>query len=87
MLGIPLMTNTNVSSVEGDEHVTGIHLSNGEKVQADGLIVTGRFQPDTPLLAGSAIQRDPGTGGPEIDQYGRCTLAGYFAAGNLLARG
>jgi len=84
MLGIPLMTNTIVSHVEGDERVNGIRLSNGETLQADGLIVTGRFQPDTPLLAGSAIQRDPGTGGPEIDQYGRCTLAGYFAAGNLL---
>jgi thioredoxin reductase len=84
MLGIPLMTDTSVSHVEGDDHVTGVHLSNGKTLQADGLIVTGRFQPDTPLLAGSAIQRDPGTGGPEIDQYGRCTLAGYFAAGNLL---
>jgi NADPH-dependent 2,4-dienoyl-CoA reductase/sulfur reductase-like enzyme len=84
VLGIPLMTSTSIAHVEGDERVTGIHLSNGEKLQADGLIVTGLFQPDTPLLAASAIQLDPGTGGPEIDQYGRCTLAGYFAAGNLL---
>lgn len=82
--GIRLLTNTNISHVDGVDHVIAVHLTTGERLQADGLIVTGRFQPDTPLLAGSEIQRDPGTGGPEIDQYGRCTLAGYFAAGNLL---
>lgn len=82
--GIPLLTNTNVTRIDGHKHVTGLHLSTGQILQTDGLIVSGHFKPDIPLLAGSPIKLDPRTRGPDIDQYGRCTEPGYFAAGNLL---
>jgi NADPH-dependent 2,4-dienoyl-CoA reductase/sulfur reductase-like enzyme len=84
VLGIPLLTQTDVTEVEGRSRVTALRLSTGQTLKADGLIVTGQFQPDAPLLADSCITVDALTGGPEIDQYGRCSEAGYFAAGNLL---
>ncbi|SMY08612.1 NAD(P)/FAD-dependent oxidoreductase [Flavimaricola marinus] len=82
--GTPLLKNTQISQIDGQAHVTGVQLSTGRTLQTDGLIVSGRFQPDAPLLARSPIRADPDTGGPEIDQFGRCSEAGYFAAGNLL---
>jgi hypothetical protein len=32
----------------------------------------------------SELRLDPNSGGPHIDQYGRCSDPAYFAAGNLL---
>src|SRR5690606_17731027 len=53
-------------------------------VDADGVIVSGRFLPEATLLNGSHIERDPATGGPVVDSFGRCTDPAYFAAGNVL---
>jgi len=50
----------------------------------DGVIVSGRFLPEAALLATSHLDIDPGSGGPAIDQFGRCSDPTYFAAGNLL---
>jgi thioredoxin reductase len=82
--GIPLLFGTDVTGIEGEARVSGLRLSTGKAMAADGLIVTGQFRPDAPLLAGSPVRVDPGTGGPEIDQFGRCSEPGFFAAGNLL---
>jgi hypothetical protein len=79
-----VLTGADITRIEGEAHVTGLHLSDGRRIEADGLIVTGQFRPDAPLLHGSPVAMDAGTGGPEIDQFGRCTAPGYFAAGNLL---
>lgn len=53
-------------------------------LETDGVIVSGRFRPEAALLSDSHLDRDPGTGGPVIDQFGRCSDPSYFAAGNLL---
>ena len=82
--GIPVHYGTGIRAIHGHTRVTGVLLDNDLLIPCDGLLVTGRFKPDAPLLAGSPIAIDPATGGPEIDQYGRCTAPGYFAAGNLL---
>jgi hypothetical protein len=85
-LGIPLLTGTSVAEVEGRDRVTGIRLAgaHADRLGADGLIVTGRFRPEAALLPQSHLVRDPGTGGPEVDQFGRCSDPCYFASGNLL---
>jgi hypothetical protein len=54
------------------------------RIEADGVIVTGGFVPEATLLAGSHLERDPRTGGPVVDEFGRCTDPAVFAAGNLL---
>ena len=50
----------------------------------DGLLLTGEFVPEASLVRGSHLRLDAGSGGPEVDQYGRCSDPSYFACGNVL---
>jgi NAD(P)H-nitrite reductase large subunit len=83
--------------VPGDAHPAGRHPrpdkvegveierdGRRETIACDGVVFTGRFQPETAILKGGHIALDPGTGGPTIDQYFRCSDLQVFAAGNLL---
>jgi len=85
--GIPLHLSTVITSIEGRERVERVVIKGpkGEStIEADGVIVSGRFRPEATLLDGSDLIRDPATGGPVIDSFGRCSDPSYFAAGNLL---
>lgn len=85
--GIPLHLATEIAAIEGRERVERVILrgpAGDHAVAADGVIVTGRFRPEATLLAGSHLSRDPATGGPVVDGFGRCSDPAYFAAGNLL---
>jgi hypothetical protein len=68
--------------------VTGLRLrhASGETslIPCDGVIFTGKFRPETALLADHPGLIDPGSRGPSIDQFRRLALPGYFAAGNLV---
>ncbi|MFN0037906.1 MAG: FAD-dependent oxidoreductase [Burkholderiales bacterium] len=82
-----IMKNARLVCIHGDTHVTGVEIDrNGtrEFLNCDGVIFTGKFVPEAALLANSPLAIDAATGGPVIDQYGRCTDPTYFAAGNLL---
>jgi thioredoxin reductase len=84
---IPLHLSTRIARIEGSERVERVVLDgpDGESVlKTDGVIVSGCFRPEATLLDGSHIDRDPATGGPAIDSFGRCSDPGYFAAGNAL---
>ena len=84
---VPVFLSTSIRRIEGREQVERVVLAGPEgesTLAADGVIVTGRFRPEATLLAGSHIERDPATGGPVIDTFGRCTDPSYFAAGNVL---
>lgn len=84
--GIPLHLESRILRIEGRERVEAVVITGpaGEtRIPCDGVITTGRFQPEATLLMQGPIPRDPATGGPVIDSSGACG-AGYFAAGNLL---
>jgi len=87
VLGIPLLLNTDLVGIEGESGLREMVLRAPDgaerRVQADGLLLTGRYLPEADLLRGH-LALDPRTGGPEVDQFGRCSDPGYFAAGNLL---
>jgi thioredoxin reductase len=86
-LGIPLWTGTEITAIEGQSRVTGAVLTRNDtswRVPCDGIVVTGQFRPESALLTASHLARDPGTGGPVIDAFGRCSDPSFFAAGNLL---
>jgi len=53
-------------------------------IEADGVIISGRFRPESALLHTSHLEVDAGSGGPSIDQYGRASDTSYFCTGNLL---
>lgn len=86
-LGVPVLRATELVAIHGRDRVEGVTLASAgttREVVADGVVFTGRFRPENALLRASQIALDPGTRGPEVDQYGRCSDPAYFAAGNLL---
>ena len=87
LFGVPLLRNTVLEEILGLDKVEGARLRSGEsmsEIACDGILLTGQFQPDAALLRGSCVPLDGLSGGPQIDQLGRCRDPAYFAAGNLL---
>lgn len=85
--GIPLHLSTSIRAIEGRERVERVIVDGPTGMQAietDGVIVTGKFRPEATLFDGSHLEKDPKTGGPVVDNFGRCSDPAYFAAGNLL---
>lgn len=87
-LGIKLMLETEIIEIIGKQQVTGVKIlnSNGsiETIDCDGVVFSGQFQPEAALLRIGNLAIDQYTGGPVVDQYGRCSDEIYFATGNLL---
>jgi thioredoxin reductase len=85
---VPLYTGANNPYIIGREHVEALQFidRNGEtkQIETDGIIISGHFRPESALMRSSHIEVDPGTGGPVIDQFGRCSDPVYFSAGNVL---
>jgi hypothetical protein len=63
-----------------------IQLAGGStrEIACDGILCTGRFVPEIGVFTNSDLTIDSGSGGPLIDQFGRCSDPFYFAAGNVL---
>jgi NADPH-dependent 2,4-dienoyl-CoA reductase/sulfur reductase-like enzyme len=87
LFGVPVLVRTRAVAIHGAARVTGVEVESdgAQRVLAcDAVIFTGMFRPESALLAGGAIETDPATRGPAIDQHWRCSDPAYFAAGNLL---
>jgi len=86
--GIPLNQNTRLVRIEGEGRVSQVIVADrhgGERaIDCDGVLFTGGFTPEASLARCGHLQVDAGTGGPVVDQFGRCSDPTYFAAGNLL---
>jgi len=80
--------STRGSSISGGERVEAGDCRSGRAgsrtIACDGVIFTGGFLPAAELVRSSPCAWDSGSGGPVIDQFGRCSDPTYFAAGNLL---
>jgi len=86
-LGVPVLTSTKLVAIRGLERVEAVEIERDGRCQTiacDGVVFTGRFRPETAILARSHLVLDAGTGGPSIDQHWRCSDPAFFAAGNLL---
>lgn len=86
-LSVPVLTGTKLLAIRGLNRVEAVEIEREGRRQiiaCDGVIFTGRFRPETAILAGSHLEVDPGSGGPAIDQHWRCSDPAFFAAGNLL---
>ncbi len=88
LFGVPLRLGVRLTDIRGRERVRAVRLRGGdgreEEIACDGVLLTGRFTPESALARISHLAIDPGTGGPEVDQFGRCSDPAFFAAGNLL---
>ncbi|MFV2092815.1 MAG: FAD-dependent oxidoreductase [Hyphomicrobiales bacterium] len=88
LTGIPLHLSTRLLSIQGDRRVTGVMVEAANRdqrsIDCDGIILTGRFTPEAALARTGHLDIDPASGGPVVDQFGRCSDPAYFATGNLL---
>ncbi len=88
LVGVPLHLNTRLVSINGDRVVTSVtvadHLDNKREISCDGVVLSGKFTPESTLARMGHLDIDSGTGGPVVDQFGRCSDPVYFATGNLL---
>lgn len=88
LLGIPMYYGAEIADIKGMPRVENVivRLPGGtlKDLACDGLLLTGRFVPEATLVRMSHLKVDPGSGGPSIDQFGRCSDPIYYAAGNLL---
>jgi NADPH-dependent 2,4-dienoyl-CoA reductase/sulfur reductase-like enzyme len=87
LLGVPVLTGTRLVAIHGRARVEAVEIEREgkrETIVCDGVVFTGGFRPETAILRESHLKLDPGTGGPAIDQYWRCSDPQFFAAGNLL---
>ncbi len=86
--GLPLHTGVAAPRIVGRERVEALEFRDQrgteQRIETDGVIVSGRFRPESALLANSHLEIDPGTGGPVVDQFGRSTDPACFCAGNIL---
>ncbi|KFB09305.1 glutamate synthase subunit beta [Nitratireductor basaltis] len=85
---VPLHVGVSNPRILGRERVEALeftdHKGRARRIETDGIIISGRFRPEAALLHRSHLEVDGGTGGPAVDQYGRCSDPAYFSAGNLL---
>jgi len=86
-MGVPIYRNTDITDIQVDQRVSRVQLQNerGQRwVDCDAVIFTGRFTPEASLCRGSHLALDHRTGGPLVDQFGRCSDPAFHAAGNVL---
>ncbi|NQV47454.1 MAG: NAD(P)/FAD-dependent oxidoreductase [Rhodospirillaceae bacterium] len=88
LLGVPLRLNSRLIEILGKDRVTGVRIlderGREQTIECDGVLFTGQFTPESSLLRMGHLKVDPASGGPVVDQYGRCSDPAYFATGNLL---
>lgn len=87
--GLPLLTCTRiVDLVAKDGRLDHLVIQSADgscrRLDCDGLVLTGGFRPEAGLARSIGLEIDPATGGPSVDQSGRTSMAGIYAAGNLL---
>jgi thioredoxin reductase len=86
-MGVPYLSGTAVHAVLGRERVEEVVISHDgdtSSIVADGIIVSGGFRPETTVAVASGLAVDPGSRGPQIDQFGRIEDSVCFATGNVL---
>ncbi|PWR24753.1 FAD-dependent oxidoreductase [Zavarzinia aquatilis] len=87
LLGVPLLLDARITKIAGGPRVTGVeieHAFHRRSLDCDGILFTGKFTPEASLARLGPLAVDPHSGGPIIDQFGRCSDPAYYAAGNML---
>jgi len=88
LMGVPLYFKTQIIEIIGKQRVSAVRLLNADGLEqtitCDGVLFTGQFTPESSLLRMAHLNVDQKSGGPVVDQFGRCSDPAYFATGNLL---
>jgi thioredoxin reductase len=89
ILGFPIYEETSVKAILGNKRVEGVELVRGEdqkpfQVECDTIVITGRFRPESLLIDGIPIEKDPSTNGPVVNMNLMTSVPTILAAGNIL---
>ena len=79
--GVKIKTGQGVKEILGDEKVAAVLLSNGEKIEADAVILSMGYRPNTALAEKSGIKINE-KGFIRVDEYMRTEDADIFAVGD-----
>jgi thioredoxin reductase len=87
--GVPVVTRTRVSRIDGRRRVESVELTSldtgrRDTLACDTVVFTGDWIPDHELARSADIAIDTGTRGPSVDAAFRTSRRGVFGAGNLL---
>lgn len=89
LLQVPRFYETDIADIVGQSGVEAVVVRNRRtgalsRIACDGVLFTGGFTPEASLARLSGLTLDGGSAGPEIDSFGRTSMAGVYAAGNVL---
>ncbi len=79
--GINIITGVGVKEILGDEKVDGVLLENGEKLEADAVVLSMGYMPNTKLARDSGIDVNE-KGFIKVDEYMRTANPDIFAVGD-----
>ncbi|MGH2382055.1 MAG: NAD(P)/FAD-dependent oxidoreductase [Candidatus Limnocylindria bacterium] len=77
------MVHGHVSALEGDRHVDGVRLTDGQRVRADLVVVGVGAAPRIKLATRGALETIEG--GIAVDEYLRSSVPSIYAAGDVAA--
>ncbi len=87
LFGVEVRCRTRLVEILGGDRVTGVIIERDgrqETLDCDGVLMTGRFQPESAMARASGLDIDPRTGGPSIDNLYRSSDPACFVAGNVI---
>jgi thioredoxin reductase len=89
LFGFPIFKNAAIHQIVGNRRVEGVELLAGARgealqIECDTVVMAGRFRPDSSLIDGTPIAKDPSTLGPAVDTNLMTSVPNIFAAGNVL---
>jgi len=87
--GVPILARTRVTAVRGRGRVEGVELTDvvsgvRRVIACDTVVFTGEWIPDHELARRGGLAMDAAKWAPCVDQAGRTSVHGVFAAGNLV---
>ncbi len=83
--GIKLLTNTSVKEIKGFEKTTGVILENGEELEAEAIVLSMGYKPNTELALKSGFELNK-FGAIKVDSYLRTEDTDIFAVGDCSAK-
>ncbi len=79
--GVKVLTGTAVKEISGDKAVSGVVLDNGTKLDADAVIMSCGYKPNTELAGTFGLKLNE-YGFIHVDRYMRTSYEDVFAAGD-----
>ena len=83
--GVDLRLGVCVDAIEGDTHVTGVRLADGEVIPADLVIVGIGIVPAVEPLIAAGAEGASGSGGVLVDRLCKTSLSDIYAIGDCAA--